>query len=899
MAKKIHETRLEELIDENGVQQRTDNPSTPIDGQVWYNQSEGLVKFRVGGLTKSVAFQGESAGQTLYSTTVSSISDLGGAVSAGVADTIYLRVGTYNLTALANPGLVVQKSIRFVGEKQKGATGAKVRIITDSTHFINVAPSSTTVTSNDSVTMTNGSTGVTLTTGVWATTLTGQYLFVEGQAYLIASNPTNTTLTLDRAYTGVTGNKTYFAAAMIDGASFENIEFVAQTTTHDAVVFQNVLRPAVANCTFTSADSIYGKVRYTVTYQPFITGSDFLNYKVNFTSDNYHGVIDQNTFVTSVLMGTDPSVLIDTAKGINPIDTNFSVTNNHHSGPGSFLKFVSASSNTVTENTGNYTSSLWISVDSNSHNNIVLANRPVVATGGDVAIRISSSGNIVNSNRITKPVGIGLDFTATANNNVAIGNRMIGGTINDTVAANRNRIEDDFSRIGQPVSGYQKDFIDVINGILSTLQNVPAALIQQNVAVNSGVVTESPVYWNNTSNEYQLADASNLSRDALVGIVKKTGTNSGNVHLAGLTEFTNSGSVLVNPLFNSGFIGQNFYLGVSGQLIAESVLFTHASGVAANPVLVGRLIDIPGGTRAQLIINTIEDQKYGTPAGQWFIGQSDATEKVITARSTAGDGVSITYAPASRLFYAVYNGLSGEIVQPLNTKIRSNSVFDYDSGVLLQASSSAVIVSPHTAYIGGFKKRTGAAVSVSPISSYSGSTFIFDHRTSGVIVSSGVVTSGVFLGSILNSGSVFVPHTLAPAYTAGAAQASPGAAVAVTSGYIELARAHIPFTGSGTVDFISSASVLASCALDPFYPFQIARIKMQLNGTDVSGTERLVSFAAVSGQVLYHSMSSEKIISVFSQINIMHEVKLMGAYDLPTPTAPVTFSGINLILRGL
>lgn len=54
MAKKIHVTKTEELQDESAIQIRDDNPALPVDGQVWWNDSEGKLSIQDGGTEKVV-----------------------------------------------------------------------------------------------------------------------------------------------------------------------------------------------------------------------------------------------------------------------------------------------------------------------------------------------------------------------------------------------------------------------------------------------------------------------------------------------------------------------------------------------------------------------------------------------------------------------------------------------------------------------------------------------------------------------------------------------------------------------------------------------------------------------------------------------------------------------------
>lgn len=48
MVQKKHITKIDENIEERGIQNRSDNPSTPVEGQVWYNSSDKTVRISNG-----------------------------------------------------------------------------------------------------------------------------------------------------------------------------------------------------------------------------------------------------------------------------------------------------------------------------------------------------------------------------------------------------------------------------------------------------------------------------------------------------------------------------------------------------------------------------------------------------------------------------------------------------------------------------------------------------------------------------------------------------------------------------------------------------------------------------------------------------------------------------------
>lgn len=905
MSSNIHITRNESSIPEKGVQQRADNPSTPVEGQEWYNAVEEKRKVYIGGSTKNYAFEGEAAGQTLYSTVVSNVTELASAASTTTVHTIFLRAGTYDLTGIGTPGIKFERPVRLIGEKATGDTSSKVTIKTDSTHYLNFEPLSSTVVSNNTISVTNGSKTITLVGGTWATNIAGYYIFINGTPYKINTNPTTTSALLLNAYSGpsVTGS-TYIAVNMIDGTTIENINFESQTSTHDSVILRNVYRPTISGCRFysTSDSSIYGRLLLRYNYNALINNCAFENFKIDLTNHNYDCIISENDFKSSTAIGTasDAIIDLDTALGTSPIASNTHIINNNVDGPATFALVTSSNGNVITGNTIREANKKSINVGSNSNHNIISSNILFARTGSETAIEINGDYNIVSSNRINKASGFAISFTATASNNLSVGNLINGGaTINDTIfSSNLNRIEDDLTRLGDTPTGTTKDFIDQFNEILVTLQNVPKELISQTVAVNSGVVAEDFVYWNTSSNEYQLADASISTTDAVVGPIKNISSNSGDVYLMGLVEFASSGNIKNSELFDATNIGKRMFLGISGHIYAEDEISTNLYAYPDNPVEVGMLIDVVGGgQQAQLLVSSKENVKFGTPSNSWNLGVTGSANKDLEFAGSSTDVAKIRYIPSTRRLYSVVNGMSGEITQPFNKKIMKSSVFNYTSGNLINYTSSNATIYPHTSLINGVEYVRNNSTTVSPITSYSGYAYIFDGP-SGASIATTYVSDKVFVGAVYNSGSVFTLGLADEISTSSAYEASvTGNQTPATTSYTELARAFI--VASGTIDFAINASLQAEVELQELTPFQNARIKLQLNGTDLTGTERVESFAYVSGQVIYHGMQTQKIAKAFSTSGQIHQIRLMGAYDNGGSTAPITFSNVNLSVKGL
>ncbi len=903
MSKQVHKVRREQLIQEVGIQVRTDNPATPEDSQLWYNTVEGLLKARIGSTTKQFAFAGESAGQTLYSTTVETSSELKAAVDAGLADTIYLRNGTYDLSTLASPGIKIERSLRLIGEKNAGDTGKKVRIITDSTHIINVEPLVSTIVNNNNVSVTNNSTTINLVGGVWSASLTGRYIFVDGVPYLIVTNPSTTQITVSRAFAGTTSaSKTYFIASMVPEVRFENIEFIASGSVHNAITIKNAIKPVFNLCSFDSAASgVYGKINVQYSYFPVFTKCDFTRFKLDFVNNNYNAIIAENNFISSVSMLADPTISISTGAGVPSLETFFIVAQNIFSGPSAVFDIDDSSRNTFVSNVVNRAQTNPINLNSNSNNNVISNNSINGVSAGGTLIQINSSNNIVSSNRLVKSSGFAIELTGTAQGNTVMGNLITGGaTISDSVAANLNRIEDDLSRIGDQPSGFGKDFIDHFNEVLEDLQNVPSGLIQINVAVQSGVIDESVVYWNTGSAQYRLADASAGGASASpVGFIRLLGATSGDLITHGQVRLVNSGNVNNAPLFNAANINQRFYLGTSGAVIPENQFLN--SGVLTQPIILGQLIDVVGsGQIAEFFVNIQQDQKFGTPSESFTIGSINSTNKAFYARSSVSGDIGFVYNPLSSQWY-VFNthGISGEITQPFNSAAESNMLYSRVSGDLFSATTSLANVISHVAYVNGIKKDSVSGLLFAPDASFSGDVHVYNHSTSGVITSREFVNDAFLVGSVYNSGSVFSNSTLSTSANGGYRQTKPGSVFTPpTNSFTSIA--YVYFTGiSGSADVLVNAKVKGQADLQELFPYQNAEMKLQLNGSDVDGSLCISTIPYVSGETSYTTISESIVVSAYSNSGSINKLDLLVRYSEGGSTAPVTFTDAVLNIKTL
>ena len=902
--RKVHIVRQNQIDSEIGIQQRSDDPSSPTNGQEWFNSVQGYRKVYLDGQTKIYAFTGESAGQTPYSTVVTSAAELKAAVSTSLNDTIYLRAGDYDLTTTAN-GLNIEDRLRMIGEMTGGDAGDRVRIYTDLSHAISVYPAISTVVSNGTITVTNNSTAVTLNSGTWATDLTGYYLFVNGNHYKIASNLTTTSLVLETNYTGTTNTaQIYFAATMLKDVVFENIEFIGKTTTHDVISIRNTINPTIVNCRFSmNVDSIYGKI-----LAQYVTGFNVINNtidntKIDLNNNNYDILIYGNSFRPTVIMGSDPVIDLNTATSSTPISTGMRVCNNYFSGPAPLISIVSAKDNIISSNTYAEVLKYAITLDTNSHQNIIESNTITTIANSDTPIVISSQTNLINNNKFYKASGYCIDFASTATYNTVVGNSFTGGStlVNDTLPANNmNRVEDDISRLGDTPTGTSKDIIDKINELIVTLQNKPEVLTGQTVAVDSTLNDETFVYWNTSTNQYEQADANDITADAVVGIATSISGSSGDIKFNGLYEFTNSGNAYNSQLFNTSYIGENFFLGVSGQIIPQSLFISSGSGVLSNQRSVGTLVDVVGNVRPQFMINTVREFGYGTFSSTWQLGLSDSSIKHLVAGDVSANVAEIVYNPDGRSWYVIKDGNSGEITQPYNRDFMANVVTGHANGTnLVDVTASQATVQAHETFIDGYRKSLDTSATVSPLTDYSGDVFIYNHETSGVVISSGIIDNATFLAVELNSGSMFNTLGHVEASLHGAMEQLITASGTTTTTYAEIARVYVPVYESGIIEFDASATTTASAALTVANPYQIATIKLQVDGVDVNGSETKGSIHYVSGETSWCNLHTSRIVKAGSDTPAMVKVGLMAKSAKGGSAAPAVLTNTSLKTKGL
>lgn len=902
MAKQIHKTRRDQNIQETGVQLRTDDPITPNTGQYWYNNVEEKLKFRFTGQTKEVAFVGETAGQTLYSATVKNATELKSAVDSGLSNTIYLRSGTYDLRLLSSPGILMQKSMRLIGEKTGGTDGKKVKIITDGSHIISAQPIVTAITNNNTISLINNSKTVNLVGGTWPVDLTGRFLFVNGVPYLIDTNPTTTQLILKRAYTGPTNSSSpYYIASMIHTVVLENVEIIGADATHNGVVFRNVLRPVLKDSELHTEDddTIYSGINFQYCFEPIVYQNRFSAYRVSFTNNNYEGFVLSNNFTSTLTMGLNASVLINSNAGITSLDTHFIISNNTFSGPAPSIDLDDASSNAITSNIINDAFNNPVNLNGNSNDNIINGNKITGVIGGGTLIEVNGDWNVITSNRLSKSNDFAISLTATAASNVVMSNKLTGGSIiNDTVQANANRIEDDFSRLGQSPTGTTKDFIDRFNEIKIELQNQPSGLLQLNSAVNSGVVEESIVYWDTTNNEYQVAYSNDDTRYNAVGFAKKTGQDSGTIFLQGFIQLENTTNYLNSELFKTSNIGKTFYLGNSGQVIPEDHFLL--SGVPTRPKALGNLIDVQGGgTKSHFNINIREDYKFGTPSNTFSLGENDNLSKSIISNSLYNGVDKITWNFYDRTWYVVADEFSGEITQPFNRVLMANSILDYTNGNLASATTNELTVYPHSAFINGYKYKDNTTTIITPFTSFSGDIFVYTNRTSGVIKTQNMLQDSTLICSVYNSGSLFAPETIKSVSQYGAMQYSPSTPTVLNgTAWTELAKVYMPYK-SGVADFNVSASANAEVELQELFPYQVGQIKLQLNGSDIKNSNKLQSFQYVSGETIQSSFFEDLLVSSYSASGTLNEIVLYAKQEKGGSTAPLTFSNVNLSVKSV
>ena len=898
--RRVHITRNDQIIPEHGIPTRTDNPSSPIEGQEWYHSVDGLRKVWIDGQEKIYAFVGE-AGEAPFSTLVKNTSELVTATSTGANNTIYLKVAEYDLT-LGSSSLVTEKSLRFIGEAVAQTSGKRVRIYTDGSHFVKANPTITTITNNGSVSAVNGSTTINLTSGLWPNDLSGQYFFINGKSYLISSNPTQTQLILSEPYTGPSvASSTYFVTYMIKNVTFENIEFVGKNALHIGVYLRNVINAQFINCIFTTETiGMYLKLDAQYTSNTTFINCSFRNTKIDFTNDNYNAYIGDCDIETNTTMGSEYFVKIDTQKGINPIQTNFNISNNTFVGPASFVKIVSAKQNLISNNICKEVLNNLILIDSNSNDNSVANNIINTQSSSSTVISVNSKYNLITDNKFVKLSGFAIDLTSSAQNNSVVGNLITGSaTINDNLpSVNFNRVEDDLSRLGAVSTGTSKDLIDTLNSVINTLQNKPKILTQQNVAVDPSLPNETFVYWNDSTNQYERADASNSSKDAAYGMIVNVNGSSGDVQFLGIREILSapSGNPQITNLYNSGYIGQRFYLGVNGVLVPESNVLTDVSGVPTNQKSMGILIDIVGGTIPQFLLLPTEEYRYGTLSNYWQLGKNDTSIKCLSFGTVSGTVSKIGFNSNDGTLFFIKNDKSGEITQPLNNGYLANTITGYqgNSSLVSAITSGSISVNNHSLYLGGFRQNK-SATTLSPIAGYSGDVFLFS-TTNGVSVNSGVI-NGVFLGLEEQSGGIFLTNRNAPASTFGRIERfNSNDNTPVSNSFVELEKVYIPiYYNSGSVDVIVTAETQARSTMQTLYPHQIADIKLRMNDVDIANTTRKNSlYFIASGEVSYADMSVSKLVTVYSATSGMVKISVMGRYEYGGSVSPVTFSNTNL-----
>jgi len=898
--RRVHITRNEQIIKEYGIQQRTDDPASPIEGQEWFQSVEGVRKVRIAGNDKIYAFKGENEGQVPYSTVVKNTNELISATSSGVNNTIYLKVYDYDLTLTAY-SLVTEKSLRFQGETTAQTAGKRVRIYTDSSHFVKANPTITTITNNGSVSAVNGSNTINLTSGLWATDLSGQYIFINGKYYLISSNPTQTQLILSEVYTGPSvASSAYFVAYMIKDVIFENIEFVGKNALHIGLYLRNVINPQFINCRFTTETaSMFLKADLQYTTNALFVDCDFRNTKLDFTNDNYDAFISDCTIKTNTTMGSEYFVKVDTQKGVTQLPTNFKITNNTFFGPASFVKLVSSKQNIIMNNLCKEVLNNLVSIDANSNDNMIANNIVNTQASSSTVLSIASKYNVIADNRIVKTSGYAIDLASTAQYNSIVGNLLTGGaTINDTLPSiNFNRIEDDLSRLGSASTGTSKDLIDRLNDVITTLQNKPKVLIQQNVAVDPALTNETFVYWNDANNQYEKADGSNLAKDNAYGMVVNISGSSGDIQFIGIREILSapSGNPQITHLYNSGYIGEKFYLGVDGVLVPESILLTNVSGVPTNQKSMGVLIDVVGGTLPQFLLLPTEEYKYGTPSNYWQLGKNDSSFKYLSFGTVSGTVSQIAFNSTNGTILYIKNDKSGEITQPFNNNYLANTVNSYQGANLLSSvSSGSITVSNHSIFIGGYRQDKSTTV-LNPITGYSGDVFLFDTSV-GTIVDSGIV-NGVYIGLQEQSGGIFLTNKTTNVASFGRIERYNANDITPDSNsFVELEKVYIPiYSNSGGVDVVVTASTQARSSMQTLYPHQIVNIKLRVNDVDVTGSLRRDSlYFVASGEVSYSDMSVSKLVNVYSAASGMIKVSLMGRYEYGGSVSPVTFNNTNL-----